>query len=557
MEIIKKLRKKKLFPSNKRTVIIALLVSVLLLFVLLHYPLASLAQRSWLGDDLLYVNLAENLRKGNGLTSDIVVWSQILSSGPAGETIYRYQEWGAVIHPVNNVGFIYPAFLAAVFSIFSAQPPSWYFMATVVNTIISLLVIIAASLFAFKLFDRRTAILTAFAVALLPSLYWYSMQSDPLSLFYLFVILTFALASKASGIKSWLLVGAFAAVAHLTHGSGILLIGSLFLWCLIERRFKDSLFLMLSYISLMLPWFVRNQLFFGDFSLGTSIPASTIFGWFGIKYGASASSLTFSGATAPSFTILQVLSNMYGELTNLYNMGYILLLLFFAICGIYWYRYKRLLTPQFIFIILSILGYIQLAFTTNRATPETRYLMASFLVLLPLSMFGFVKTVYAALRQFEVKLFGLFRRIPTFKFSKIAGISAVLLLMAVMLLSLLSFAIQLDSTNRMYAVTNDEIQVANLLKQQSSQTVLLTNEPLITYLHTGLASMYLHSDQTNVTQIEWLIGRYNVSYVVIYNYENLTQDSRLQFDLLTNKPNVKLIYSSQEIHLFNVTGFVA
>jgi len=547
--------KHKLFAPKKRTVTISVILLLLTLFVVVHYPLASLANRSWLGDDLLYVNLAENLRKGTGLASDLVAWTQILSSSPTGQTIYRYQEWPTVFHPVNNVGFVYPAVLAGVFTIFSASPPDWYFLAVIVNIIITLIVVIAASLFAFKLFDRKTAILTAFAIILLPSLYWYSLQSDPLPLFYLLLIITFIVASKASGPKGWLLVGAFAAVAHLTHGSGILLIGTLFLWCLVERRFKDSFFLMISYLSLMLPWFIRNQLIFGDFSLGTSIPASSIFGWFGIKYGVSTSSLAGSGVTA-NFTILQVLSNMYLELTNLYNMGYIVLLVFFAICGFYWYRNKRLLTPQFIFIILSIVGYVQLAFTTNRAMPETRYLMASFIVLLPLSIYGFIKTVNVGFSKLESRLTGLFRLKPRFNLTKMASISAVLLLLIVMLVSLLSFAVQLDNTNKQYAATSDELQVAYLLKQQKPGTVLLTNEPLITYLQTGLPSMYLQSEKANVTQIEWLINRYNASYIVIYKYQLQPLDAQSQFNLLIASNRAVLAYSSADIRLINVTALL-
>lgn len=513
----------------------------------------SLSQRSWVGDDLLYVNLADNLRKGSGLTSDILIWRQILSSSPTGEIIYRYQEWETVSHPIHNVGFIYPLFLAVVFMVFSAHPPSLYFVAAIANTAVTLLVIIAVFLFALKLFDRKTALLTSIAAALLPSLYWYSMQSDPLPLFFLWVILTFIVASKASGIKGWLLVGALVAVAHLTHGLGILIIATFLLWCLIERRFKDSLFLMISYISLMLPWFIRNQLLFGDFSLGTGIPASTILGWFKVKYGSIGSSLSISATS--NFTIFDVLSKMYNDLTQTYNMGYIALLLFFAFCGLYWYKSRRILAPQFILLALSLLGYVYTAFAIGRVVPETRYLMCSFLVLLPLSIYGFINIVFASLSKVKPAEIG--KKVSFTPLTKIAQIGIILLLLGVMITSLIPFAANLDATNKTYAATNDELRVSELLKQQNPETtVLLTNEPFVTYIFTGLKSLYLHSEKTNITQLEWLINRYNVSYVVIYRYDEQPPDACLQLDLLKKNPGVDEIYLSQKILVFNVTCFV-
>ena len=543
----------KLSPLGKRTVNVAFMVLLLLIIVLSRYPFISLVERSWLGDDLLYVSVADNMRKGNGLASDMVIWRQILTQTPTGETTYRYEEWEEVSHLIHNTGPIYPIFLAAVFIVSSAHPPNWYFVAALANSAVVMLVIAAIYLFSLRIFDRKTALLASIAAALLPSMYWYSMSASPLIPFFLLVILAFMAASRASGVEGWLLVGALAAIAHLTHGLGILVITTFLLWCLVERRFNDSLFLMIPYIGLMLPWMIRNQLIFGDFTLGTAIPVTDILRLIGIEYGYGSTS---GPSIASKFDVLQVLSNMHNELDQLYNMGYITqLLVFFAICGLYWFRNRRILVPQFIFLLLSLFGYINMAYATNRANLETRYLMPSLLVLLPLSMYGFHSIVFSAFPKLKTGKQG--KCSPTL-LTNIARTGTILLLLGGMVSSLVGFAADLDETNKSYAETSDEVQVHEWLRQQQlpEKTVVLTNEPYIIYLRTGLKSLYLHSKEANSTQIEWLIDRYDVDYIVIYLYHNQPLEARSQLDLLAKNPGITEIHFGQSIRLYEVGDFI-
>jgi hypothetical protein len=243
---------------------------------------------------------------------------------------------------------------------------------------------------------------------------------------------------------------------------------------------------------------------------------------------------------------------MNDELVRLYAMGYIAPLLFFAICGLYWHRNRRVLIPQFILLILSLLGYVYMAFATNRAGPETRYLMCSFLVLLPLSMYGFISIVSASSKSRTVEEG---KKVSPTRLTNIYRTGMVLLLLGIMAISLMSFCTGLDATNKAYAATSDELQVYELLRQQQlpETTVVLTNEPYITYLYTGMKSLYLHSEKANVTQIEWLIDRYDVDYVVIHNYQNQPPEARSQLDLLARNPGITEIYSALSIRLFNVT----
>jgi len=113
----------------------------------------------------------------------------------------------------------------------------------------------------------------------------------------------------------------------------------------------------------------------------------------------------------------------------------------------------------------------------------------------------------------------------------------------------------LDKTNKAYAETSNEMQLYELLRQRqlSETTVLLTNEPYITYLYTGMKSLYLCSEEANVTQIEWLIDRYDADYIVIYRYQNQPPEARKQLNLLVRNPGITEIYSAPSIRLYEVS----
>ncbi len=296
---------------NKRPIIITLVVLFVLVFVSRYPMLDSTVNKVWWNwDDSYYINVADNIRQGNGFNLNILEYNQVLTKNPDG-VIYHYSDFDYVGRPYYFSGPMYPLFLATIFFISSAQPQNWYVIAAIGNLVLTGFVVISIYFLARRLFNSHIALIASIVAALLPSLYWYSIRPLPYPLLFLFVVLAFIVANKANssaGSKWWLLVGALSALAHLTHGSGLIVILTFLIWRITKRRFKDSLFLVIGYLLLMLPWMLRNQLLLGDFGLGLAIPSKTILSWFGINYGIPSS---ISAVTAiNNFNILQVLLNI-------------------------------------------------------------------------------------------------------------------------------------------------------------------------------------------------------------------------------------------------------
>ena len=447
--------------------------------------------------------------------------------------------------PYSFAGPVYPLFLATIFTVTFASPPSWNMVAAIANMVVTVFLVFAVYFLAQKLFNRNVAILSAIVTALLPSLYWYSMRPLPYPLFFLLVVVTFIAANRASGPKGWLFVGVLAALAHLTHGSGILVIAAFLTWCLIRKRFKDSLFLFLGYIILMLPWMIRNQVLLGDFGLGLSIPGKTLIGLFGINNPEV--TLPGAAAVAQNFDVFKLMLNIPVELSVLYSMvAIVALILSFTFIGFWFYERKRVVLPHLIFLIFSLLGYIYLGFSLNSNTVETKYLMASFLVLIPVSMYGFN-------RLFSL-LFSKFKKSA----KKFIYLSAVFVILMVMVISLVSFSINLNKNyNLPMAETSEEMHFHAWVRAQNlpSETIVLTNAPHVLFLRTGLASLYLYSDDANSTQIEWLIDRYTVNYIALYHYSSIEPSSLSQLNEVLTDRNITELYSSQNIRFYRIDEF--
>ena len=532
------------FYNNKKLFGISFVVLLMLIIVLPRYFLFdSVRNRRLMGDDILYVNVADNLREGDGLTSDILMYRQILTYGPPYGAPYRYEEWDDVSHPIHNVGPIQPLFLAAVYGITSAHPPSWYFVAVVANTIVTMLVIVTFYLFARRLFNRDTACMATIAAAMLTSVFWYSMEAAPFPLLLLFIMLTFNVATRASTAKGWIAVGALAALAHLTHPLALLLILSLILWRWSEKRFKDSMLLVASYLAVMMPWMVWNQISFGDFTLGTGIPLYSILGLFGINAGSVETATTFSTYSG----YLNSLWFIPAELMRTYHTVYLLPLLLFSVFGFIRYRAKKILVPQFIFFVLSLISYVGIAFSTFRVAVETRYLVPAFLLLLPLSIYGFIRFASIIFNQVKIHSHATV--------AYLACASIVLPLLIAMPASLSTMTKDLNTQYESHAETAEFVHFHEWLREQNApeEAVVLTNDPYTTYLASGLKSLHVQTEEADLELLTWLVDRYDAYYIVVYWFPTHPETARQAFLQLGDGTNAVEIYSSANIRCY---GFI-
>lgn len=179
----------------------------------------------------------------------------------------------------------YPFFLGGVFAIFGEG----VWQAIGANIALQLLAIPAVYAIALLVFDRRTALVAAFAVALWPGQIYFSSLALSEPLFTLLLLIAVLLMLLVPGAGRWraatvVAFGAVTALAMLTRGQAAVLIPvAIAAWMLMGMRWRDTLaYAGLSVVALglcMTPWVLRN-----NEQLGSPVIVSTNMGgnlWIG------------------------------------------------------------------------------------------------------------------------------------------------------------------------------------------------------------------------------------------------------------------------------------
>ncbi len=185
----------------------------------------------------------------------------------------------------------YPAFLGGVFKLFGEGIPQ----TTLANVVLALLTVVVVYAIGLMLFDRRTALVGAGAIALWPGqIYFTSLTlSEPLFtfLFTLAVLLMLAVPRVSAWRGGTLIAfGLVTGLAVFTRGQAVLLIPlALVTWRMAGFRWQPAMawvVLASAIVGVMLtPWAVRNER-----EIGTPVILSTNFGpnlWIGNHDGAT------------------------------------------------------------------------------------------------------------------------------------------------------------------------------------------------------------------------------------------------------------------------------
>jgi 4-amino-4-deoxy-L-arabinose transferase-like glycosyltransferase len=179
----------------------------------------------------------------------------------------------------------YPVFLGWIFSLFGEGLAQTYLL----NAVLSALTVLIVYGIGLILFDRRTALVGAAAMAVWPGqIYFTSLTlSEPLfSFLFSLAVLLMLLATRVERGKAAvvLMFGIVTALAVLTRGQALLLLPLAFIvWALAEQRWRPALaWVMLATVIVgvtLAPWVARNQR-----QLGSPVLLATNFGvniWIG------------------------------------------------------------------------------------------------------------------------------------------------------------------------------------------------------------------------------------------------------------------------------------
>ncbi len=209
-------------------------------------------------DAAAYAEIAQSLSEGRGFTNDCILYSYFYSRG-------AYPD---VTHPEAHYPPLYPVLVAPFFlllgkSAFAAKIPGML-IGTLLLPLVQFLLTRRLS------GSQAAALVSAFAVMLFPMFAARSRIVDEDLLFTMLVLLSCHLAILGRERKNaYLLMGAVMGLAYLAKGTGILLLPAIFLALFVRDglgAIRDARLWagMVIALLVMSPWFVRNNIAFGD-----------------------------------------------------------------------------------------------------------------------------------------------------------------------------------------------------------------------------------------------------------------------------------------------------
>ena len=473
----------------------------------------------WKWDESFYINVADNIRDGNGFNLDILEYRQVFYKDAQGDVQYIYDYYDHAGRPYYFAGPVYPLFLSGLFSFFHAEPPDWTVIPIIANLILLLLIVYFMYQIGKTLFDSDTAFWIAFTAGLFPALFWY-MGALPYILYYLFIVLSFYLLFKN---YSWWIIGAVIGLAHLTHGSGIVLFGTFFLYCLIKKQWKNSGKFALAYILMLMPYMIYNQIRLGDFGLGLSFPSSMILSLLHIVQGSAVSSVSLNY----SVNFWEVIKYIPNELNRVYKMVHLVagFLIFFMVGA---FKKNKNVLIFVLYIVVSLGGYFYMAKISNDTSIETKYLMPAIFMLIPLAVYGFCSL-----------------KPSVFLYSVVQ---------TVLIITAGAVAIEIDvNYNQRMVESQEEIKFHEWVRGQDfdEQTVVLTNAPQVLFLKTGLSGVYIHTEVLDQNTMDYLVEKFDPEYYLIYAYTSQLPKVRRNLTALASDYNLE--YQDKNILFYRIS----
>lgn len=495
----------------------------------------------WMWDDSSFINVANNLREGNGFTSTMLDYNEIGVRIGKNEWIdFKYDLYSAIDHPYRTGGPLYPLVLGSALLISNANYNNWQLVGNLLSLTFSNITVAIYYLLIRKNYSFGIACASALIIVLLSSLTWYSARVIPLSLFYMLMLLALYYVTKATSKKNSIILGAVVALSHLTHPIGMLLLISIMIWKIARKEIRYAIAVFLTYALVMSPWLIRNYIVLGDPTQGTGLPFALIMQIFGVDIGSSLNLAVPSHYTLDPRIIFE---NIWIDINETYNMGIILVFLAFSIAIFSKFDRKSLASLNgfcAIFSILSVLAVVYIGYVTSRNETETKYLMHIFFLLIPISILGVHKIMDFLSKTLvihgQLLLFGRAVRRKT-------AMNGIILAVLIPLLvtSLITFENHRIEENKKLS-ENIYAKEAHHWLRQFNNINILSDKPHATFMKTGHPSVLilLQFDQFRSNEfIKKLVDKYDIDYVVLYQKKDWYERSHY-LELVYANPEVKI-----------------
>lgn len=204
------------------------------------------------GDEGHYIDLADNILKGRGYVSRVK------------HHFYPFND--SVEHPDDTRQPLVPYLFAALFYFTGVSYEASKGLLICFNLLNLILVYIIGK----TVFDEKIAVVTVTIVGLYPSQIFpwtgITQSSEPIFTFLFLLTVYLTILAKKKQLW-WLVIGVLCGLLYLTRANGLWLLLPLALHMYFvkdELNFKKILLVTVSFITVCLPWFIRNYRLFGN-----------------------------------------------------------------------------------------------------------------------------------------------------------------------------------------------------------------------------------------------------------------------------------------------------
>ncbi|HIA68991.1 TPA: glycosyltransferase family 39 protein [Candidatus Poribacteria bacterium] len=235
----------------------------------------------WIGntDSAVFAETADSFARGKGLSNDFIQYSYFYSP-------LQYPE---INHPDAHYPPLYSLLTVPFYLIFGKTAFAAKLPAMLVSSILLPIFLYLLTLRLSK--NRITAMASALCVIVFPNIFEHSLVPDDDGIFHFMVIAScFLIIMAIDTPKYFYSAGVFISLSYYAKGSGLILIPIYFIFCLIRggpkilwNRKLRHCFLIVFLV--MLPWFLRNTIHFGQPNFSTQQYAAGYIGYKGWEEG--------------------------------------------------------------------------------------------------------------------------------------------------------------------------------------------------------------------------------------------------------------------------------
>jgi len=174
---------------------------------------------------------------------------------------------------------VYSYFLAIIYSIFGL---SNYTAVRVVQIFISSLTCVIIFLLAKDLFDKKVALLASFISCFWPHFVYYSTTILRETLFCFLLILCVYFLNKVYQQKEFksvnsIIAGIMCGLCCLMNSTALLFVFLSFVVLLFAKKLRQTILIVVVFISIYSIWVIRNYMIFGEFILGSTVSGVTLY----------------------------------------------------------------------------------------------------------------------------------------------------------------------------------------------------------------------------------------------------------------------------------------